>query len=93
MSDDLTDLRAEFPAFRIWREELPGRPRYVARSRHQGQNPHTVVTQDLGELREALQPEQTPHAASQAPCSREPSELPAQALLQPAADTGTGACR
>ena len=58
MSDDLTVLRAEFPAYRIWREEVPDRPRYVARSRHQGLHPHTVVTPDLRELRDALRPEQ-----------------------------------
>lgn len=64
MSDDLTRLQAEFPAYRIWREHLLGRSRYVARSRYQGLNPHTVVTPDLGELRGALQPGQGTDAAA-----------------------------
>ena len=37
-------LKAEFPAFQIWREEMPGRARYVARSLHADLNPHTVIT-------------------------------------------------
>jgi O-methyltransferase involved in polyketide biosynthesis len=52
--DQLPLLRAEFPGWRIWREDVCGRVRYVARSRRPGVNPHTVVTADLGELREAL---------------------------------------
>ena len=57
--DDLTMLKAEYPAFQIWREEMPGRARYVARSLHAGLNPHTVITHDLTELREALEPART----------------------------------
>ncbi len=56
VSDELTVLRDEFPAYRIWQEQLPGRTRYVARRRCQGLGPHTVVTADVGELREALAP-------------------------------------
>jgi O-methyltransferase involved in polyketide biosynthesis len=56
VGEDLAVLRSEFPAFRIWEERLPGRTRYVARSRTEGVNPHTVITADLGELREALRP-------------------------------------
>ena len=56
MGEDLAVLRAEFPAFRIWEEQLPGRVRYVARSRTEGINPHTVITADVDELRDALQP-------------------------------------
>jgi S-adenosyl methyltransferase len=56
VSDELAVLREEFPAYRIWREETPGRSRYVARSRHQGLSPHTIVTAEIGELREALEP-------------------------------------
>jgi O-methyltransferase involved in polyketide biosynthesis len=56
---DLTMLKAEFPAFQIWREDLHGRARYVARSLHSGLNPHTVVTSDLAELRDALEPAKT----------------------------------
>ncbi len=50
----LTALRADFPAFRIWREITTGRTRYIARRLHPGPGPHTVVTHDLAELRAAL---------------------------------------
>jgi SAM-dependent methyltransferase len=53
---ELAVLRADFPAYQIWRENIPERARYVARSLRRGLNPHTVVTSDLGELREALEP-------------------------------------
>jgi len=53
---ELAALREEFPAFRIWREITGDRVRFVARSRRPGLNPHTVVTPDLGELRNALTP-------------------------------------
>jgi hypothetical protein len=56
LSDPLAGLKAEFPAFRIWRESLCGHVRYIARSLHQGLNPHTVVTADPDELRAALAP-------------------------------------
>src|SRR5260370_31281020 len=54
--DDLAVLRADFPAYKIWQEHIPGRARYVARSLRPGLNPHTVVPSALGELREALEP-------------------------------------
>ncbi|HUY52710.1 MAG TPA: SAM-dependent methyltransferase [Streptosporangiaceae bacterium] len=50
----LITLRADFPNFRIWREITTGRTRYVARRLHPGPGPHTVVTDDLTELRAAL---------------------------------------
>jgi hypothetical protein len=50
----LIALRADFPAFRIWREIIPGRARYIARRLHPGPGLHTVVTDDLTELRTAL---------------------------------------
>jgi hypothetical protein len=53
-ADELARLRVALPAFRIWREDACGRVRYIARSQHAGLNPHTVVTDDLDELREAL---------------------------------------
>jgi O-methyltransferase involved in polyketide biosynthesis len=56
LGDDLTVLRADFPAYKIWEEHTPGRARYVARSVRDGVNPHTVVTSDLAELRNALGP-------------------------------------
>ena len=50
----LTALQAEFPQFRIWRENVYGRRRYVARSERLSLNPHTVITSDPDELRAAL---------------------------------------
>lgn len=52
--DPLPVLQQQFPAFRIWREHMYGRPRYVARSQHLSLNPHTVITDDPDELRAAL---------------------------------------
>ncbi|HXP21325.1 MAG TPA: hypothetical protein VN840_16905 [Streptosporangiaceae bacterium] len=50
----LPALRAAFPHFRIWHEVTGGRSRYVARRLAAGPGPHTVVTQDLAELRAVL---------------------------------------
>jgi hypothetical protein len=50
----LAALQEDFPQFRIWRENMLGRRRYVARSQHPGVNPHTVITNDPDELRAAL---------------------------------------
>jgi hypothetical protein len=47
-------LAADFPQFRISREATVDRVRYVARRRQPGTRPHTVVTDDLSELREVL---------------------------------------
>lgn len=55
MPDYLPALRADFPAFRIWRENVGGRVLYVARSQYLSLNPHTVVTDDPAELRAALE--------------------------------------
>ena len=54
--DPIPGLQEEFPCFRIWPERTCNRVRYVARSLHLGLNPHTVVTDDIGELRAALRP-------------------------------------
>jgi hypothetical protein len=52
---DLAELRAQFPAFHIYREARPaGRARYVAQRIRDRAHPHTVVTTDPGELREEL---------------------------------------
>ena len=56
VSEELAVLQAEFPAYKIWQEQTPGRVRFVARSRLQDVNPHTVITADMAELREALRP-------------------------------------
>ena len=61
MHDELASLRKDFPRFRVWRETIGDRVHYVARSQHPGLNPHTVVTDDLAELRAALEP--SPDAA------------------------------
>jgi O-methyltransferase involved in polyketide biosynthesis len=52
----LAALRQQFTGFLIWKEITGERIRYVARSRRPGLNPHTVVTDDLDELRAALGP-------------------------------------
>jgi hypothetical protein len=54
--DPLPGLQTEFPAFRIWREDVAGNVRYVARSRSLCLPVHTVVTTDPDELRAALAP-------------------------------------
>ncbi len=74
-ADDLSGLRPDFPCFRIWRVETCDRTRYEVRSLHPGLNPHTVVTDDLAELRAALEPARhvpcpRPHPPGQAPPSR-----------------------
>ena len=50
----LIKARRDFPGHRIWREFLPGRIVYVARSHHLRTRLHTVVTFDLPELLAAL---------------------------------------
>lgn len=50
----LSALRADFQTFRIWREIIPGRTRYIARRVHPGPGLHTVVTDDLTEMRTEL---------------------------------------
>ena len=52
--DELADLREEFPGFKIWKEVIGERTRYIARSLTLGSHPHTVVTANLDELRAAL---------------------------------------
>jgi hypothetical protein len=92
VSDDLTGLQADFPAFQIWREEFPGRSRYVARSRYLGLNPHTVVTTDLRELREALQP--GPGTDTGGPIATAPPRQQVTSLAKPERDaTSTRAAR
>ncbi len=58
--DALAVLRDDYPGYKIWREITPGRERYVARSLRMGLNPHTVVTADLNELRDVLEPAGNP---------------------------------
>jgi len=50
----LRQIRSEFPGFEIWREVAVDRTRFIAQARDLDTSPHTVVTADLGELRDAL---------------------------------------
>lgn len=50
----LRKMQRDFPGHRIWREIIPGRTVYVARSQHPAARPHTVVTPDLRELHTTL---------------------------------------
>ena len=59
--------RREFPGHRIWRELTPGRAVFVARSRHPGARPHTLVTADLPELLAALSDASPPDATMNHP--------------------------
>jgi hypothetical protein len=52
--DPLSALQRDFPAFDIWRETTLTGIRYIARSRHLSQNPHTLITSDPAELRTVL---------------------------------------
>jgi hypothetical protein len=52
--DPLDALRAEFPGFRIWQETTCDRTIYNAISLRWEINPHTVVTDNLDELRGTL---------------------------------------
>jgi S-adenosyl methyltransferase len=58
--EDLAAVQADFPGYRIWREIFPGRDRYVVRSMVPGLSPHTLVTDDLAELRDVLEPVASP---------------------------------
>jgi hypothetical protein len=52
--ETLMKMRRDFPGHRIWREIIPGRTVYVARSLHPAARPHTVITPELRELLAAL---------------------------------------
>ena len=54
MTDVLFGLQQEFPGFRIWQESYGERKRYVACRLVAGTSPHSVVTADPDELRDAL---------------------------------------
>jgi hypothetical protein len=58
VQDELAALGADFPAYRIWRENLCGRIRYNACRTQPGLHPHTLVTGNLAEMRAALEPSQ-----------------------------------
>jgi hypothetical protein len=78
---ELAVSQAQFPCFRIWREETCDRARYVSRSLHYRLNPHTVITDDLWELRAALEPARhlpcpNPHPPGQHPRPAAPEPVP-----------------
>ena len=52
--EEIAQLRASFPQFRIWRESTYRGPRYIACRLQPGARPHTLITSDLGELRAEL---------------------------------------
>jgi S-adenosyl methyltransferase len=54
--DPLPGLRSDFPAFRIWREDVRGRVRYIACRQRRDLHPYAIVTDDPEELRAALAP-------------------------------------
>jgi hypothetical protein len=50
----LRQVRSEFPDFEIWPEVTLDRTRFIAHAQSLAVHPHTVITSDLGELRDAL---------------------------------------
>lgn len=60
MTNHLKMLRAEFPAYQIWEETVRNHSRFVARRQQQAPGPHTVITPDIDELRDALRPASGP---------------------------------
>jgi hypothetical protein len=76
---ELASLQADFPAYEFWREKSHRGVRYVACSQRLDQNPHTVITADLGELRAALggvppssPPADTPASSAHLPVNPQP---------------------
>ena len=57
VGEDLAVLQAEFPAYKIWQEQIAGPGPVCGPQPAPGVNPHTVITADVAELREALQPD------------------------------------
>jgi len=51
---ELEELQAEFPGYRIWRGVTGEHTRLIVAARTPGASPHTVVTADIAELRDAL---------------------------------------
>jgi hypothetical protein len=54
MTDVLLGLQREFPGYRIWQESHGERKRFVACRIVASIRPHSVVTADPDELRDAL---------------------------------------
>jgi hypothetical protein len=76
----LAALQREFPAYFITLEIRITGPRFIARSRHLGQNPHTVITRDPEELRATLaaaQAQQQSSSTHPGPIAQTSSAAPA----------------
>ncbi len=80
-TDALGHIQLEFPHFRIWRELAGSRMRYTAQRISPGQGLHTIITGDLGELRDAL--------SDGHPSAQEPSAC-GQAVADGRPDWGIG---
>jgi hypothetical protein len=51
---ELTDLQADFPGFRIWREANGEHVRLIAVRGRRDTSPHTVIAAEAAELRALL---------------------------------------
>ena len=60
MTEVLLCLQREFPGYRIWQESHGERRRYVACRIGASSRPHSVVTADPDELRDALSVQHNP---------------------------------
>jgi len=64
VNSELALLRDQFPDYDLTVEVGRGRFRYISRSWHFGQKPHTVVTSEPDELRNVLQRVRAAESAS-----------------------------
>ena len=92
MTDVLFGLQQEFPGFRIWQESHGDRKRYVACRVLASTRPHSVVTADPDELRDALGGEAGPGKSAQRGLTGRSSGRPGppaarQVTFQPERDT------
>lgn len=77
----LAGLRLDFPGYRIWCEATGDHARLVAVSQLLGVSPHTVVTDDAAELRDALS-----HSACPAMTVRATTPAALRAAIEQAID-------
>jgi hypothetical protein len=80
VTDVLFGLQKEFPGFRIWQESHGDRKRYVACRVLASTRPHSVVTADPDELRDALSGQPGP---GNGPAGADEPVIPAAPGLQP----------
>jgi len=74
--DPLAALQRDFPAYHFWRETTLTGPRFIARSRHLSQSPHTLVTRDPAEMRAELSAAKPPAPAPPGTASTPAVPLP-----------------